>query len=291
MRITESISYRSLLSNLNMLNARMERASMQATSGKKLAYLRDSPADSAELLQLKNQLAELDQYEANASSAGFFLQVSESTLNSLYDLVTTIYTRGSAAASDFNDPATRSTIAAEVRSLRDQIYSLANTQVRGRYLFAGSRVTSPAFTQAGDTVTYQGDEEVNIVNINANLQLKMNIPGSEAFNPAFAGVESLLTALDSGDAAAIQSSLTGFSDVLASLGSTRAALGVDLAKLQSSELARLEQQIVIQERQSRVGDADMAEAIADINRTQTALQAATAVGSLLGKKNLFDYMA
>ncbi len=291
MRITESMSYRSLLANLNMLNQRMERASMQVSSGSRVSHLHDAPAESAELVQLKNQLARLNQYETNAANAGYFLQVAESTLNSLHNLTASIYTRGSAAASNYQDDSTRATIAAEVRSLRDQILWLANTEVRGRYLFAGSQVTSPAFTISGDTVTYQGDEEVNVVNISDNLQLKMNIPGSVAFTPVFAEVESLLTALESGDEAAIQSGLNGFSDALSILGQARAGLGVDLAKLQDSESARLDRQLMIRTRQSRIGDADLAEAISEINRVQTALQAATSVGSLLGRKNLFDYLA
>jgi flagellar hook-associated protein 3 FlgL len=290
MRTTDAVSYRSLLDNINTLNERMLHASEQVSSGRKLSHLHDAPADNAEMLQLKGQLADLDQYQTNADNGSFFLQVAESTLNSVYDLITTVFTRGSAAANSLNDPASLSTLASEIRSLRDQIFSLANTQVRGRYLFAGSQVNSPAFSILGDTVTYQGDTIVNTIDISSNLDVQANVPGSSVFDPVFASVDSLLLAVEGGNTNAIKAALGQFSSTLATVGQVRASLGVDLAKLQDSEVARLDQQLNIQTRQAHIGDADMAAAIAELNQTQSALQAALSAGSLIGQKNLFDYI-
>jgi len=290
MRTTESIGYRNLLLNISLLNDKMEQASEQVSSGKKLSHLHDGPAESAEMLQLKNQVSELDQYQTNADNGGFFLVVADSTLSSLNDLVTAVFTRGSAAANNYTDAAARSTLASEIRALREQILSLANTEVRGRYIFAGSRVTSPAFTLSGETATYQGDEEVNTIKIGAGLQVKQNIPGSGVFSPVFAAVQSLLNAIENADSAAIESALSQFSSTLSTVSQARARLGVDLARLQDSELSRMNQQINIQSRQSRIGDADMAEAITRVNQVQTALKATLTVGSLTGQRNLFDYL-
>ncbi len=290
MRTTESIGYRTLLENVNMLNNRIQHATKQASSGRKISYPHDAPADNAELMRLKRQISDLDQYQLNADNSGFYMKVAESTLNSVYDLVTAVFTRGSAAANNFQDPAARATYAAEIRSLRDQIFSLANTEARGRSLFSGSHVDAPAFTMDGDSVTYQGNTDVNTVDISGNLQVKTNIPGSTVFDPVFANVGSLLAAVESGDQAAIQEALGQFPGAFTTVSRVRAALGVDLAKLQDSDVARQEQQINIQSRQSQIGDADIAEAITQLNQARTALQAALTVGSVIGQQTLFDYM-
>jgi flagellar hook-associated protein 3 FlgL len=291
MRISDSVGYRNLLDNLNMLNARFERAAQQVSSGQRLSHLHVAPSDSAEMVQLNDQLARLDQFRTNADSSSYFLQVSDSTLNSLYNLVTSIYTVGSEAANSFNDANALSALAAEIRSQHDQILSLANTQVEGRYIFAGLQTTSPAFTVVGDTATYQGDGAVNTIRISDGLQVEGNIPGSAVFSPVFANVEALLAAVESGDQSAIKSSLGQFSSALATVNQVRARLGVNLGKLDDAEAALQTQETNVKTRQSHIGDVDMAAAISQLSQIQTALQAAQAAGSLLKRSNLFDYLA
>ncbi len=290
MRITDAISSRNILEDIAMLNERLERASEQAASGKKLLHLHDSPSASAEMLQIGQQLSQIDQYQTNAENGGLFLNVTESTLNSLYNLVTSVFTRGSAAANSDNDANTLAALAGEIRSQRDQMFSLANTQVKGRYLFAGANVTAPAYTAAGDTITYQGDEEVNKIDIGSGLQISENIPGSSVFDQVFASVTALLTAVESGDQSAIRAALGQFSGALGTLNQVRSRLGVDLGKLESAATSRQDLQSSIKARQSVISAADMAEAITDINRTQTALEAAMNIGALVGQKSLMDYL-
>ena len=290
MRVSDSTNYRNLLDNLAMLNERAEQANEEVSSGKRLTHLHVSPADSAEMVRLNGQLAQLDQYQTNADSGSYLLQITETALNSVYDLVTSIYTRGSEAASGTTDANTLATLAADIRSQRDQIFSLANTRVSGRYIFAGSKVTAPAFTIAGDTATYGGDTNINTITISSGLQVNENIPGSSVLSPVFDTIEGLLTAIDGGDQTAIKAALAHFSDTLATVGRIRTRLGVDLGKLQDSTLARQTQETNIKDRQSRIGDANMVEAIAQLNQTQTAMQATLTAGSLLRQRNLFDYL-
>lgn len=290
MRISDMTSYRTLLDNLAMLNERAEQASEEVSSGRRLTHLHVAPADSAEMVRLNDQLSQLDQYQTNSDNSSYLLQTSESALNSVYDLVTSIYTRGSEAASGLIDANTRATLAAEIRSLRDQILSLANTEVRGRYIFAGSNVTAPAFTIAGDTAAYQGDAVINTITISDGLQVNQNIPGSAVFSPVFDTVATLLTAVDTGDQSAIKTALAQFAGTLGTVSQIRATQAVDLGKLQDSAVARQTQETNIKERQSHIGDADMAEAISRLSQTQTAMQAALTAGSLLRQRNLFDYI-
>jgi flagellar hook-associated protein 3 FlgL len=201
-----------------------------------------------------------------------------------------VFSRGSAAASDSTDAGTLNTLAGEVRSLRDEILALANTQVRGRYIFSGSMVDTAAYTMVGEDVAYGGDTTVNEVEISNGMKLKQNIAGSEVFDPVFARVRSLLTAMDNGDRAAIKDALAQFSGMFTTVNQVRARLGVTLGKVQDAVLTRQGLESSIKDRQTQVEGADMAEAISTISRTQTALQAAFQVGSVVGKTSLMDYL-
>jgi flagellar hook-associated protein 3 FlgL len=290
MRITESISSRTLLENVSHLSERLERASSQVSSGKEFTQLHEAPAANSEMVRLNAQLSELDQYQTNSNSGSFFLNVTDSTLSSLQNAVTAIYTRGSAAATDTSGSETLATLGAEIRSLRDEIFSLANTQVRGRYIFAGSQVMAPAFSIAGDTVTYQGDTEVNSLEISSGLQVRENVPGSEVFDSVFTAVGALLAAVEGGDKDAIKSALTQFSGALSTVSQVRTRLGIDLGKLEDATVAREGLEDNITARQSDIGDADMVAAIFQVTTTQTALEAAFGVGATVGQKSLMDYL-
>ena len=101
----------------------MNTANQQISTGKKLLSLKDSPSGSAEVIGLSAQLSELDQYQSNNDSTTFSLNVADSALSSLNNLITSIYTQGSAVASDTSTAEDRASAAAAVRSMRDQALS------------------------------------------------------------------------------------------------------------------------------------------------------------------------
>jgi flagellar hook-associated protein 3 FlgL len=290
MRITQSISYRNFLAGVENLNEAMENASRQVSSGKKLTRLKDSPSGSAELLVLRKQLTDIDQYRSNTDSSVFFLNVADSALNSVHDLVTTIFTRGSAAGSGTIDAEARASLATEIRFLRDQVFSLANTQTRGRSLFAGSEVTTAAFTIAGDVVTYQGNSEINSIDVGESLEIKQNLSGSAIFTPIFDAITTLLQAVDSGDIAAIQAGVTQLTPALSGLSNARIQLGVDLNRLEDVKTEHDAQALNIRARRGRIEDANLAEAITDLTQIQTALRASLSAQGTIQPRNLFDYL-
>ncbi|MBM3791421.1 MAG: flagellar hook-associated protein 3, partial [Acidobacteria bacterium] len=234
MRVADAAGYRNLTESLNRLNERLEAAAREVSTGKRLTRPQDSPSESAETVQLNSQLDRIDQYFANADNAGFFLRVTESALNEVHNLATAVFTRGSAAANSFHSPEVRQTLAAEIRALRDEILSLANTKVRGRYLFSGSQIDIPAFSASGDTVSYQGDARRNTIQISDGLSVEQNIPGTDVFTGFFDRIEQLLTSIESGDEAAIRDSLAQFEGRFSGLGQIRTRLGVELGKVEAA---------------------------------------------------------
>ena len=291
MRITQTMIYRNLLDGAENLRENIETANQQISSGKKLNSLADSPAGSAELVDLRAELARVDQYRENSGSGGFFVNLGESVLSSAIDVVTAIYTRGSAGASSLYDVKSRTELAKEVRSLRDQLLSLANTEAHGRHIFAGSQITAAPFTISEDTVSYQGDLIQNRIDVGDGLQVQQNVAGSTAFSKAFSAVEQVLAALDSGDPAAMQTALGQFEGALADLTESRAELGVSLSTIQGAGTEQDSRELAIKDRESKIEDANLAEAATQLKANETALEATFAARTVTGQKNLFDYLA
>jgi flagellar hook-associated protein 3 FlgL len=289
MRVTESIAYRNLLCDIESLNQAINKASREVSSGKKINAIRDSPSGSAQLVAIGDMESKIDQYTSNVGDGSYFLQVADSALNEVNNLVTSIYTKGSLAGTETIDSNARATIAEEVRSFRDQLLTVANSQARGRYIFAGSQVTTIPFTITGDTVSYQGDSDVNRVLVDEGLEIAQGVSGSEVFDPIFTAIDGLLSGIDGNDIADIQNALKQFSSTLSGLGQVRGKVGANMSLLENVQ-SRLDlRSLSVAEQKSRIEDADLTEAAIQLKQTQTSLDAAiSAGGSLLGKRNLFD---
>ena len=291
MRITVTEMYRNFLSDLERLTTNYNRVSRQISSGKKLTQLNDSPVGSAELVSLTELASEIDMYRSNMSSGSYFLGAAESALNEVNNIFTTIYTRGSEAGSELMTAEARNVIATEVRALRDQILSLANSQARGRYIFGGSQTLSAPFELTGDSVTYLGDDYTNSVAVDEGVEVEFGVTGTETFNSVFAAIESLLTALDANDIPGIQSALDQFSSAFTELGQARGQIGANLSVLENVTTVLDSKELNIRERRGAIEDTNMAEAVVQLGQIQTALQAAlSAGGSILSKPNLFDIL-
>lgn len=290
MRVTMLQSDRTFLTNLGNVNEKLELTNQQISSGKKLLSLKDSPAGSAELIGIRKELDDVDQYRANADVGNLFVGVTDSVLSSVHTLISTVFVKGSEATSDVIDAGGRASLAAEIRSLRDQILSLANTETQGRYIFAGSKSNAAAFTIAGDAVTYMGDQVVNDIAVGDNVSVRQGFAGDGVFSPVFATINQLLTAVDSGDFAGMSTALSQFSATLNGVNQFRVNLGVSQNKILDSknELDSLE--VNLKSRQSSLEDANLAQAVTQFQQIQTALQAALSARASSAHKSLFDYL-
>jgi flagellar hook-associated protein 3 FlgL len=291
MRVAQSEIYRTLLSDFASLNEDLSKVSSQISSGKSLNHLKDSPAGSAALVSLAKLDADVDQYLSNTDAGSLYMGIADSALNEAANLVTSIYSKGSQAVSETITDETRSIIAGEVRSLREQIVSLANSEVRGRYIFAGSMVTEPPFVIEGDNVTYRGDSRVNTLSVDIDMDVQMNFSGEDVFGPVFEAINSLLTALDGNDMDAVQTALNQFTPSLSAFSLARAQVGSSMNALENVQARLHARETSLAAQRSKIEDTDMAQAAVQLQQTQTALDAAvSAASSILTQRNLFDIL-
>jgi flagellar hook-associated protein 3 FlgL len=291
MRITQSETYRNFTSDLETLNEFYNKMSQQVSSGKRITDLSDSPAGSADLLSLTDLSADIDQYRSSTNTVSYFLGVSESALNEVNNLVTSVYSKGSEAASEVTGDEARKTLATEIRSLRDQILSLANSQEKGRHLFAGSLISAAPFFISGDTVSYVGDNDVNTVCVEEGTEVQSGVSGADAFSAVFSAIESLLSAVDANDTSAIGTALGQFKSAFSELGQARGVIGANLNVIENVQSRLDGQETILKSRRSQIEDADMTGAVVQLSQAKTALQTSLTVGgSLMSQRNLFDIL-
>jgi flagellar hook-associated protein 3 FlgL len=194
-------------------------------------------------------------------------------------------------ATSTTSAAERSSAAQTVQNIFDEIISLANTEINGRYIFAGSRTDTVPFLQDG---TYQGDNKGFSVKIGQDAVVEVGKDGQEIFRPPgsdlFQILTDLKTDLQENDLDGIQAAMdrlqTHFdlmSSQISDVGSKTLRMEIKGRIFQDMELANTE-------RLSKIEDADIADAITDLKSLEVAYQGALASSSRIMSLSLVDYI-
>jgi flagellar hook-associated protein 3 FlgL len=180
------------------------------------------------------------------------------------------------------------------------LFSRANgATLTGEPLFAGLS-SDPAFIRdAAGNVTYAGTPSSGAVPVAPGTAIERGLPGSEVFEfdlggtptSAFAVLGGLAAALSGGSpdpAGAAAAALEGIDAALDTASRAQTILGTRMAWVEQVQQQQADRGIALAERRSRVGDTDIAEAIARLQQSLTALEASQAAFARVSSLSLFD---
>ena len=132
---------------------------------------------------------------------------------------------------------------------------------------------------------------MNSIVVDDGMEVEQGVAGSAPFDSVFSSINSLLTAMDANDISSIQAALGQFSSALSELEQARGQIGSNMSVLDNAATALTSKETNLKAQQSKIEDADMAQAAVQLKQTQTALEAAMSAGaSILQKRNLFDIL-
>lgn len=162
MRVTNKIMTTTMQSNINRNKENMLKIGNQYSTGKKIQSPSEDPAVAVRTLKFRSQLSELEQYyEKNIPDAKSWMEVTESALDSVNDILTKMNTYCNQGANDTLTQADRNSILETLQKYSDQVYQDANTDYAGRFVFTGYRTDTPLlFTQDTNTTLYSITENL-----------------------------------------------------------------------------------------------------------------------------------
>lgn len=283
----------------------------QLTSGNRIVGLGDDPAGSALILNFQSSIQQNKQYMAQIDSASAYLANSETVASSVGTQVTRLMELAQQGMNGTQSSSSRAAAAKEVDSVFTSLVNLANTQVQGKYIFAGSNTTTkpfdPATAPAGspNSITYNGNHSNIDFNVGASATTHTNLPGDTLFLGGdataagtyggsldlFNAAKSLSAALNANDATGIQTAYDNLKAISAHVNDQIAQLGgwqsgIDQLK---SDLTALNTNL--QAVQDSVQGVDYPTAITGYTKENVAQQASLATLAKVGSKSLFDYLA
>lgn len=159
MRITNSMLAQNSLWDINNNLRRLDKAQQKMTTQSKIQLPSDDPIVATRALKYRNYVASMEQYQRNVDDATSWMEVSESALGQLNEVMQRVRELTVQAANDTNSEE-RQKILSEVDNLKNSMIEIMNTSYAGRYVFSGFKTDQPPYkigsTPIGDKVLYKG---------------------------------------------------------------------------------------------------------------------------------------
>lgn len=288
------------LAQMADLRSGIERTRSQIATGRKIERGSQDPAAAAQLRSVARREALAMVEGDNAARLGQDLGAAASEVQAVTAVLQRARELAVQAASTPRGADGRRAIAFELEQLGQELFNRSNAvSLTGETLFAGQS-TGLAFTRdAAGNVTYIGTPESGAVPVAPGTAIERGLPGSEVFefdlagtpSSAFAVLGALTTALQGGagdPVAAANASIAGIDAALDSANRATTILGTRMAWVEQVETQQADRRVALAERRSRVGDTDIAEAIARLQQSLTALEASQSAFARVSSLTLFD---
>ncbi len=149
MRITNKIMQRNNLANINTNKVYQDTLSTQMSTQKKISRPSDDPVVAIRALRLRSNVTEVSQYYSkNIPDAESWLNITEDALKNHTEVLTNMISQVTKGSNGDLTSKDRQIILEQLKALSGEVYSTANADYAGRYVFAGYRTDrSLSFTE------------------------------------------------------------------------------------------------------------------------------------------------
>jgi flagellar hook-associated protein 3 FlgL len=301
MRISTAYLFRQGVNNLLDNQAALSKTQLQLATGRSLLAPSDDPSAAVRTLQLKDRLAQVQQYQRNGDAAEARLTREEQVLAGMTDTLQRVRELTVQGLNDSNGPEDRHALAAEVRQHLESLLAAANeTDANGEYLFAGNRTdTKPfAYDAVSGSYVYGGDSGQRLVQLSDTRYVASNDPGDGLFmglddgsggsTNLFDMVKKVADDLEADSPDGI--SLTQLDNAMERIDQGRAAIGGRRNAIDQQREMHASFGLVLEQQRSRLEDLDYAEAASRMQRQLLALQATQQTFTKVQGLSLFNYL-
>jgi|MDTG01.5.fsa_nt_gb flagellar hook-associated protein 3 FlgL len=288
------------MSTLNRITGDIQNIQSKIATGRNILKASDDPAISTKISFTKDQKVMLERYNANINMSKNRLEQAETAMGTSVNILQRIYELTIQARNDTNNLADRQSIGLEVKNLRDQMLSLANTRdANGQYIFAGYKVETQPYLEDKTTgkVVHHGDSGVHTLQISRNQRIPTSLNGADVFLrvPHDKGVENMFSMLD--DIVAKLELGKMDDDFIDKMDSSVRHFSLQQTKI-GATINRSDMQKEVNDRQlllmdqdiSNLEDADIAKLVTDLQAKLVSRNAAQQAFVKIAQDNLFNYL-
>jgi flagellar hook-associated protein 3 FlgL len=327
-RVSENSSVSSINYAVGKTKGKVEDLQLKGSTLKRVSRPSDDPIGNVELLAIRSQNIDGEQYLRNLNFAQTQLSYTENVLEEMTELLNKAKELAIGQASSIYAPEIRQGVAKEINQIRQQVLSLANKRMGNRYLFAGQKVLTRPFDLHGQ---YSGDTNKVNIEIQKDVYVPININGKELFfgsakkpleksdldlkppaidvdpqiavmrGPAatepqevpvsiFDELRALENAMVTDNPQVIQGLLERIDTSVDRVVAFRTQIGALTNTISNAETNIEKTRLLNESHKSKIEDADVAELFTDLQKEQNVLKATYKASSNLMNTNLMDFL-
>lgn len=304
MRISTNTIYQSGTNRLMDLQSDLSKLNEQISSGKKVRSPADDPVASARILELSNAQNMNNTYTETRKVARTSLETYESSLTSITSVIQDVQSSLVNAGNGAYTNEQRKIIANELQVRLDTLVGLSNTKdAQGDYMYAGYQTETAPFDSSTGSVVFQGDSSKRALQVDVRRQMQVTYTGDQVFqangNDLFANLQDTIDLLSTPitDDATQQAFSNGLADSIKNMQASldqvlivRADLGSKLNELDTLDNTGSDMNLQYKASISNLQDLDYTEALSELAKKTTILEAAQKSYVQTSQISLFSFL-
>lgn len=290
MRVTQSMLSGNMLRNLSNSYAKMGKLQNQVDTGKKVNRPSDDPVVAMKGIGYRTALDKVEQFQRNIGEANAWLDTSDDTLDKVGSAMQRANELVIKAANETNTEEDRLKIQSELDQLREHIQDLANTKIGDKYIFSGTKTTTPLYDSTTGyppldptkTSAFEKDVEIEVFD---GITLKVNTNAIVLFE----NIDKMFQDIKDGTVdygTAIGTIDTQMNDLL----TTRANIGARQNRVELMDNRLQSQEVIATKQMSENEDIDYEKTITDLITQESIHSAALSIGSRIIQPTLVDFL-
>jgi flagellar hook-associated protein 3 FlgL len=295
MRVTNSMMLRSTMRDLNGSLNRLQQSQSELSTGRLIRKPSDDPTKATQAMALRTSTRVGDQRQRAAEDASGWLDTAGSTLMSGLEVMDRVkQLTVQAANSGASTAESRSAIATELRSLRDELLAAANTRYVDRPIFNGSAAGNAYNPTTG---TYLGNAAAVVREVAPDTTVQVNMTGEQIFGTqsapegdVFAILDRLANAVATGNDAAVTAEHANTDAARRRMTDAVGVLGARGARVEEIRTRNDLQRERALQSLSEVEDADLSESLMAVKARENAYTAALQAAAKVIPPSLVDFL-
>ena len=291
------------VNSVDNLQQQLAQVQAELASGLKVNNVADAPDQVSPILQLHARISQNQQIQENLTTTQGTVQTADSSISSAITLLDQAQTFAAEAQGTAQTAATRATLASQVQGVMQQMISISQTQVDGKYIFSGDADQSPSYQYDANSST--GVDRLQVSSLTRQAQdgngnsFAIGLTANQIFDArdsndapttgnVFAALNSLRVALTNNDTAGIQTSQGALSSASTYVNTQQGFYGNVENRITSAITSAQNSSVSLQQDLSNRQDADATSDIVEMQQYTTTLQAAMASEAKIPQQSLFS---
>lgn len=313
---TSGYNTQKMLSSITSQQNQLYDLYNQINTNNKYTNISQNPIDAADLVRINKQLSEIEAYSRNVENATTQINAQDEIFSTIVEKMQRINDLAIQAANSPSGEDGFNACKVEIEELTKSVVALANTTYDGKYIFAGTNVTTQPFTMNDDgSITYAGtpynDPEgyQRKLDISEDITIELNSSGDKIFgtyepadpnDPASvdksSGLFGVLGKLNKimntepTDHLAVSGMLNDIQDSIKHISEIQSVHSTTVSKLNLTQEVLDGTELTLTSRKASISEVDLTSAISQLTQMNYALQASMTAYSMISNQSLLDYI-